>query len=78
MKAQAAQATQAAKAKAAKVYAQKYNDSLRCVFFPITKVSLCEHVSAWVYITAPDQSLDARCDFCGQVEWRNNEETDIS
>lgn len=47
----------------------KYDDSST-----LSKVHLCEHFSAWVHITQPDQTLEAKCDICGKVEWKNNAE----
>ena len=36
-----------------------------------TKVEVCIHVSAYVFISQTNQSLTIKCKYCGEVTWSN-------
>lgn len=39
-----------------------------------TKVDVCEHVSAHVFITKTNQTLTIKCKYCGEVTWSNKDD----
>jgi hypothetical protein len=39
-----------------------------------TKVHVCEHVSAYVFISKLNQSLTIKCKYCGEVTWSNKDD----
>jgi hypothetical protein len=43
-----------------------------------TKVYLCTHVSAYVFISELNQSLTIKCKYCGDVTWSNKDDEESS
>ena len=39
-----------------------------------TKVDVCSHVSAYVFISELNQSLTIKCKYCGEVTWSNKKD----